>query len=92
MKTSLKTIIISVMMINFGNAWAEDSFWLAHKMVKKDADIPGLFKGIPQGAIVTVLPKWIPKVCDFEFQIAQFESSVYSVASCVYIGRVRDKS
>ena len=92
MKTSLKIIILSMMLLNIGNVLAEDSFWLAHKMVKKGADIPELFKGIPQGAIVTVLPKWIPKVCDFKFQIAQFESNVYNVASCVYIGRIRDKS
>jgi hypothetical protein len=92
MKTGLKFFIITIFLINFGNVLAEDSFWLAHKMVKKNANIPELFKGIPQGAIVTVLPKWIPKVCDFKFQIAQFESSVYSVASCVYIGRIRDKS
>jgi hypothetical protein len=92
MKTSLKIIILSITLLNSGNILAEDSFWLAHKMVKKGADIPELFKGIPQGAIVTVLPKWIPKVCDFKFQITQFESSVYTVASCVYIGRIRNKS
>ena len=92
MKRSLKIILFSAILLTSVNTYADMSYWLAHKMVKKGVDIPSLFKSIPEGSIVTGLPRWIPKVCDFKYEIAQFESSIYSVASCVYIGKIRSKS
>jgi hypothetical protein len=92
MNKILKTVILTILLLGSSGAFADKSFWLANKMISKKTDVPALFKDIPKGSVISILPKWIPRACDFKYEIEQFENKVFTVASCVYIGNLREKS
>jgi hypothetical protein len=91
--TMKRTILVALTILSFTftiqPVSADNLYWLANKMVNKNIDITSLFKNVPKGSIVAILPKYAPQVCDYKSQITEYKNKLYSVSSCVYIGSIR---
>jgi hypothetical protein len=91
-------VVLAVLTAFFSaNIYAESYSWLVHELSKSTIKKTGksaqvVLSNLPMGTIIDIPVNWASKTCDYNKSIITFKDKVgRDVASCSYIGKIRDK-